>query len=218
MAEHKNITDPYNHEPKGASTALENTVYVSDGVGSGAWEIAKIEGQPAAAEGSIPLSDGVGGVSWANVLEKAVARTHLVNQNVVIPLSAGGVHISGDYTDVTANFTQAYNVGGFTFDATSHFIVPVDGIYRIATWVSLSSDATNAPTIGMDLNINGVASGPNSAVVQSSQKDANDIVTLAGHGTGVFSAGDVVGLSFAATSSTNITLYDSVFDIEYVRS
>ena len=37
MAEHKNITDPNNHEPKGASVAAIGTVYTSDGAGSGAW-------------------------------------------------------------------------------------------------------------------------------------------------------------------------------------
>lgn len=34
---HKNITEANLHEPKGASTAAVNTVYVSDGAGSGAW-------------------------------------------------------------------------------------------------------------------------------------------------------------------------------------
>jgi hypothetical protein len=37
-AEHKNITDPNNHEPKGASTAVVDTAYVSDGAGSGTWK------------------------------------------------------------------------------------------------------------------------------------------------------------------------------------
>ena len=35
--EHKNITDAERHEPKGASTAANGTVYVSNGAGSGAW-------------------------------------------------------------------------------------------------------------------------------------------------------------------------------------
>lgn len=36
--EHNVITDPEIHEPKGASTAILNTVYRSDGAGSGDWE------------------------------------------------------------------------------------------------------------------------------------------------------------------------------------
>lgn len=35
--EHSAITDPNIHEPKGASTAVADTVYVADGAGSGDW-------------------------------------------------------------------------------------------------------------------------------------------------------------------------------------
>ena len=35
--EHVTITDPNIHEPKGISTAVEDTVYVADGTGSGTW-------------------------------------------------------------------------------------------------------------------------------------------------------------------------------------
>lgn len=37
MALHSTLTDPYLHEPKGAATASKGDVYVSDGLGSGAW-------------------------------------------------------------------------------------------------------------------------------------------------------------------------------------
>lgn len=36
--QHSAITDPQIHEPKGASTASVDTVYVSNGAGSGAWQ------------------------------------------------------------------------------------------------------------------------------------------------------------------------------------
>lgn len=35
---HSALTDPYLHEPKGASSASLNEVYVSDGAGSGSWK------------------------------------------------------------------------------------------------------------------------------------------------------------------------------------
>lgn len=35
--QHSDITDPQIHEPKGASTAAQNTVYVANGAGTGAW-------------------------------------------------------------------------------------------------------------------------------------------------------------------------------------
>jgi hypothetical protein len=34
---HNTLSDPYLHEPKGASTAASGDVYVADGAGSGAW-------------------------------------------------------------------------------------------------------------------------------------------------------------------------------------
>lgn len=34
---HSNLTDPYIHEPKGIANASSGGVYVSDGLGSGAW-------------------------------------------------------------------------------------------------------------------------------------------------------------------------------------
>lgn len=37
MALHRNLTGDELHEPKGADTATENTVYVADGLGSGDW-------------------------------------------------------------------------------------------------------------------------------------------------------------------------------------
>ena len=37
MAEHKNITDPNIHEPKGVSVATVGTTYIADGAGSGVW-------------------------------------------------------------------------------------------------------------------------------------------------------------------------------------
>ena len=40
---HKNLTDPQLHEPKGISTAEENTVYFADGAGKGAWKPISLE-------------------------------------------------------------------------------------------------------------------------------------------------------------------------------
>ena len=34
---HNTLTDPYLHEPRGASTAAAGDVYIADGAGSGAW-------------------------------------------------------------------------------------------------------------------------------------------------------------------------------------
>jgi hypothetical protein len=40
--QHSVITDPHIHEPKGASTASNGTVYVANGAGSGTWKVIEI--------------------------------------------------------------------------------------------------------------------------------------------------------------------------------
>jgi hypothetical protein len=37
MPEHKDITDPQIHEPKGVASAAAGQIYVADGAGSGSW-------------------------------------------------------------------------------------------------------------------------------------------------------------------------------------
>ena len=39
MSEHKNLTDPQIHEPKGVSNASAGARYIADGSGSGSWEL-----------------------------------------------------------------------------------------------------------------------------------------------------------------------------------
>jgi hypothetical protein len=36
--EHNTLTDPYLHEPKGASTAASGAIYIANGAGSGTWK------------------------------------------------------------------------------------------------------------------------------------------------------------------------------------
>ena len=64
MAEHKNIIDPNIHEPKGASIAVIGTAYVSDGAGSGAWEVVNPPGLDTANEGEYFRANGSGGGTW----------------------------------------------------------------------------------------------------------------------------------------------------------
>jgi hypothetical protein len=62
--QHRDIPDAERHEPKGVSTALENTVYTSDGAGSGNWEAVQTVGQSSALLGQVAKSNGNGTVSW----------------------------------------------------------------------------------------------------------------------------------------------------------
>lgn len=69
--EHVDITDPEIHEPKGASTATANQVYVADGAASGTWQKIKnvnlhgVSATPGA--NAIPRTDGSGGFTFKQV-------------------------------------------------------------------------------------------------------------------------------------------------------
>lgn len=65
--EHRNIPDEERHEPKGASSALSGTFYISDGNGSGNWlklTDSNVEGlSPNTASGRLITAGGGGSFS-----------------------------------------------------------------------------------------------------------------------------------------------------------
>lgn len=66
--EHRSIPESGLHEPKGASTAAENRVYISNGSGSGSWGkivTAVLEGAlgTSPANGRFVITDGSGGLT-----------------------------------------------------------------------------------------------------------------------------------------------------------
>ena len=64
MPEHVDIVDGKRHEPKGASTAIAETVYVADGAGSGTWKGVEPAGVASQVEGKFYVADGAGSGSW----------------------------------------------------------------------------------------------------------------------------------------------------------
>jgi hypothetical protein len=70
---HNSLTDPYIHEPKGASTATSGQVYVANGSGSGTWTAHSAftdannhepKGASTALAGQVYIANGAGSGSW----------------------------------------------------------------------------------------------------------------------------------------------------------
>lgn len=214
--EHEDIPEANLHEPKGVSVATSGKAYISDGAGSGAFAVPQIVGQAGATVEQVPVSDGAGGVTWKLNNLATLGRMDLINSSASVVLVGADVRLAASYTDVTVNFTQAINTGGFLFDGTNHLIIPRTGTYSVSTWISLSSSSAGSPTIAMDLNVNGVSAFPGSAIVTSVNKNANDVVELVGFGDGSFTAGDVIGLGFASDANTTLSFFDSVFSVKQI--
>ena len=214
MAEHKNLTGGSLHEPKGADNAAANTVYTSNGAGSGSWLPVKIEGQDTAEAGSHPLSNGGGGIQWEPV---SIARTSLANSNTVIAVPAGSLTNPASFVEISDTFGVGYALGDITIDPnTKRFNIGSDGYYRVTAWVSVTSSASNV-TIGFDLLVNGVQAGSTSSVVTTKSKDAGDIITVTGYGLGPIPEGATLALAVASDQAHDLTISQAVFDIEKVR-
>jgi hypothetical protein len=70
--QHSSISDPNIHEPKGASSAPLNSVYVSNGAGSGNWGKLPVQGLSGitalGTAGQSIVSNGIGGAAFDDVL------------------------------------------------------------------------------------------------------------------------------------------------------
>ena len=87
--EHDSITDPEIHEPKGASTANQNEVYIADGAASGAWAKPEI------------LGDG-----WADLIGSITA-------------SNAGTLNAPDFIKAIDNGAGSQGVYAYAFDPTT---------------------------------------------------------------------------------------------------
>ncbi len=103
--EHKDITDPNRHEPKGITTALSNTLYVSDGSGSGAWSLLPVQALNGVTSngvaGQVVSVDGTGqfalkwiaakGFTWhANIASPTTITFPTTYTKVNVVTTAGG--------------------------------------------------------------------------------------------------------------------------------
>lgn len=102
--EHKDIPDSERHEPKGASTALSGTVYVSDGAGSGSWVIPEPKGAGTALEGQQYFSDGAGSgqwlypvTGWANYADSAGVSQVLDTTPTILTINSLGANTDEDH-------------------------------------------------------------------------------------------------------------------------
>jgi hypothetical protein len=82
--QHSALTDPNLHEPKGASTAANGSVYISNGAGSGAWSLLSAITDPLLPEpkdiatansGDVYIANGVGGGVWTPLASSSFTET-----------------------------------------------------------------------------------------------------------------------------------------------
>lgn len=118
--QHKDLPDQYLHEPKGAGTAGEGTVYVADGKGSGGFQLLPVSSLdfdaaalPAVVQQTIPAPADVSGVA---LLETTDGSMHDVAYTTQVPVAT--------VQTINKNFKELFNI--YTQDKNIHSAVKID--------------------------------------------------------------------------------------------
>jgi hypothetical protein len=171
--EHDSITDPEIHEPKGASTASANEVYIADGAGSGSWN--KIgEDQLVAAE-LYPLVETEiqsGGIDfdrdfWASVVILDVSTA----QDIYVPVPVSTTFLGATLVlggaiatdDDVVSFRNAANLevgtavdvlnaGSAAGDIYS-FTATTNNVLTAPTYIKISTDGASTGTVPLYITL-----------------------------------------------------------------
>lgn len=119
--EHKDVNDPNRHEPKGASTATADSVYASNGAGSGSWKrvtgpmidtTGKNQGAPLLAKGDGTAAADV--VVWKDLIGDVTPKTSGVGAPA-LSVFRGNIrafaYSAGDDGDIAFHLPHDYKLG-----------------------------------------------------------------------------------------------------------
>lgn len=141
--QHADLPDQYLHEPKGARTAGEGTVYVADGEGSGGFQLVPVSSLDFDAEvltpatiQTVPTPEQVSGVG---LLETTDGTMNDVGYTTQVPVAT--------VQTINKNFKELFNI--YTQDKNIHSAVKAD----IEALTSKLNDLINKlTTIGLIVN------------------------------------------------------------------
>lgn len=146
MALHKDLTGADLHEPKGAASAASNTVYVSNGAGSGTWQkltTSSLDLTNMQNPNTIYLTGVIADVSTASFILIPIPDTAIfVSARFVLGGAIAGAdsiltltrNDSASFgSTVTVAFSGSAEGTGFNFTASSNTTVTGPGYIKIAT-------------------------------------------------------------------------------------
>jgi len=152
--EHKNIPDAERHEPKGISTAAANTMYIANGLGSGAFrkvastDIEGLSGDGGVAEQLI-VTNGNNGFTLAP--RSQIGEMYFANNGNAFAITAAAdttLTTGSQYTLFTGTGAPwiSQNLEGITF-STDRLTVSKTGVYSISMWGVVTGFPSNTAKI-----------------------------------------------------------------------
>lgn len=209
--EHKDIIDAERHEPKGASTAVANTTYISDGAASGSWrKIKSTDLQGLSGDGGearhIVGTDGANG--FVLIPDPAFGSMVITNNATNFPVTAVADTTFSTPTQFSL-FTGSGapwtgdNLNDITFN-TDKLTVPVTGIYQIEAYINISAFPSSSARICIAYRINGGAFSARRPTIKSSGVGAEG--QLIGFGLTALSSSDYIQLYVASDATGNLLI------------
>lgn len=220
--QHRDITDPNLHEPKGASSAGTGTVYISNGAGSGAWgnlPPSSLEGLGSAGvdDNLKIVSDGSGGLQYKK--DSAYGLMEIINNSANFAVTAAADSTLTDNSDYApVEGTGAPWASGLTQDVTySSATLTADstGVYKIVASGVLHGIPSATTRIGIKAIISDTVFTDRKSEILSGTANFGsfyfeDIVSL--------NAGDSVQLGIASDESGNVIIDSASFSITLLGS
>lgn len=198
--EHKNILDPNIHEPKGISTAVAESVYVADGLGSGVWKSPSLSGQTLAKFNSVPVADGSGGITWrlAPAFDPAYAE---IDSGPTIRTLTQNVEVSLDNFSFDDVIPSKFSLAG-----ASSLTVNETGIYMVHSHLIVSPQtalSVNNEQLEWRIKINGTIIPQRlNPIVVTRNSDSSDRFMFGFSRIIDFTAGDVVTMTVKNLAAT----------------
>lgn len=136
MPEHRIITDPHIHEPKGISTANEGMIYVADGAGSGNWRY------------------------WP--FGKAFYQ-HAFTSAQVINTTPSRLQVNGLGTLTQTSRLPREIAGGSLWDTANYKLLPIrqNDVYTLRVDLPVTAESGAVTELGVQFDIGGASSPTN---------------------------------------------------------
>lgn len=209
--QHKNIPDAQLHEPKGVASATAESVYHSNGLGSGSWKKVSTPSLKGLTTdgGSSDLklvTDGAEGFT----LKRNAAYGSLVinsNNNAFSAIAAADPTLAStsDYvlfTGTGAPWTSE-SLNGITF-TTDRLTVPVTGVYKFDLWANVNQYPSTSAKLAFRYRINGSTFATRYPMTKSNA--AGDSGSISASGLISLAANDYIQLYIASTVTGSVIL------------
>jgi hypothetical protein len=220
--QHKDIPDANRHEPKGASSAVANSVYSANGSGSGTWQkvlsnnLNGIAGDSGNANQKI-VTNGAGGFQLRrDAVYGVMGISNNTNAFAVSAAADATLNTNTDYALFSGTGAPwVFEVNNEVTFSVDRMIFPVTGVYEVQAWGNITQYPTNTAFVGLKYRLNGTTFSARKQKTKSNS--AGDSGVVSAFALFQANAGDFIQLYVASTAAGNLIIQDFNTTIKLLR-